>query len=47
MYTGSSPASPVQSAPSSTDGQEKFDTMSPALCLNFIICYDGYFPSRE
>jgi microcystin-dependent protein len=49
MYGGANPANPVQSAPSSVVGSPSptpVPTVPPALCVNFIICNEGLYPSR-
>lgn len=49
MYAGTSPADPVQSAPTSAAGSASpaaFGVVPPALGLNYIICTQGIFPIR-
>ncbi len=49
MYSASAPATPVQSAATSVAGSTSpspVATVSPALCLNFIICFNGIYPQR-
>lgn len=47
MYNANAAQNPVQSAPTSVaGGGAPFGTMPPALCLNFIICFNGIFPTR-
>ena len=50
MYNASTPASPVQSAPTSSTGSGSPATVSnmqPSLCLNFCIALQGLYPSRN
>lgn len=37
----------LASAVSSTGGSQPHDNMMPYLCLNFILCLQGIFPSRN
>lgn len=46
MYAAT-PTAPVQSAPSSIEGNNMpFSALPPALVMNFIICVEGLYPSR-
>lgn len=49
MYHAGTPTTPVQSAPTSVAGNPNpspVATVSPALCMNFIICINGLYPPR-
>ena len=49
MYSSATPATPVPSAPTSVAGSANpapIPTMSPSLCMMFIICTNGFYPSR-
>lgn len=46
MYT-STPSTAVPSAPTSAaGGSAPFGNMPPALCVNYIICVEGVYPTR-
>ena len=50
MYNASTPATPVQSAPTSSAGNGSpvtVSNMQPSLCLNFCIALQGLYPSRN
>lgn len=49
MYNAAPPVNPVPSAPTSVAGSPNpapIPTLSPSLCMNFIICTEGYYPTR-
>lgn len=49
MYNPATPATPVPSAPTSVAGSPNpapIPTLSPTLCMNFIICTNGFYPAR-
>jgi len=49
MYNAATPATPVPSAPTSVAGSANpapVATVPPALCINFIICTNGIYPTR-
>jgi len=50
MYNAASPTTPVASAPTSVAGSATpltIATVPPTLCMNFIICLYGLFPTRS